>query len=202
MESWIKDDGQVIREDLKDSEFQWFGKDRKRRRGGGVGFLVRKNVQARVINSKSENLMWLVIQERLYEDTLQELQEDILRFRDKGEVGVMGDLNCRIGASSNLIATDKSEDAEVLEIPRRSEDKVLHLQGRNLLGKLNAVDMVLMNGVNNLAQYTSYQSTGNSVIDLFWVEYRSVKRVSEVIVWNHEMEILGDHRIVTMDYQW
>ena len=66
VESWIKDDGQVIREDLKDSEFQWFGKDRKRRRGGGVGFLVRKNVQARVINSKSENLMWLVIQERLY----------------------------------------------------------------------------------------------------------------------------------------
>ena len=100
--------------------------------------------------------MWLVIQERLYlavvyliphdkaeenEDTLQELQEDILRFRDKGEVVVLGDFNCRIGASSNLIATDKSEDAEVLEIPRRSEDKVLHLQGRNLLGKLNAVDM-------------------------------------------------------------
>jgi len=26
--------------------------------------------------------------------------------------------------------------------------------------------------------------------------------VSEVTVWDHEMEILGDHRIVTLDYKW
>jgi endonuclease/exonuclease/phosphatase family metal-dependent hydrolase len=125
-------------------------------RGGGVGFLVRKNIQARVLNSKSENLLWLVIQERLYvavvykaeenEDTLQELQEDVLRWRDKGEIVVMGDFNCRVGELSNYIEADKSEDAEVLEIPRCSEDKVNSLRGRNLLDQLNAVDMVLTNG--------------------------------------------------------
>src|SRR5690242_10760003 len=65
VESWLKDDGREVNEELKNSELQWFGKDRKGRRGGGVGFLVRKNIQARVLNSKSENLMWLVIQERL-----------------------------------------------------------------------------------------------------------------------------------------
>ena len=173
VETWIKDDGQEIREGLKDSEFQWFGKDRKGRRGGGVGFLVRKNIRVRALKSKSENLLWLVIQECLYvavvylipqdkaeenDDTLQELQEDILRLRDKGEVVVTGDFNCRVGGLSNFIATDKSEDAEAQEIPRRSEDKMCNLRGRNLLDKLNAVDMVLMNGVNNLAQYT-FQST-------------------------------------------
>jgi hypothetical protein len=56
--------------------------------------------------------------------------------------------------------------------------------------------------VNHLAQYTSYQVAGNSVIDSFWVEHRALQRASEVTVWDHEMEILGDHRIVTLDYQW
>ena len=150
-----------LAEALKHSEFTWFGIDRKGRRGGGVGFLVRKNLQAGAIESKTENLLWLVIQERLYlavvyvnpgdktgvnADTLQELQQDILRWREKGEVVVMGDFNCRVGELSNSIAVDKSV-AEGVEIARHSDDKKSTLQGRNLMARLNAADMVLVNGV-------------------------------------------------------
>ena len=66
VETWFKDNGRMLEDDLKNSEYQWFGKDRKRRHGGGVGFLVRKNLQAKVINSNSENLMWITVQSNIY----------------------------------------------------------------------------------------------------------------------------------------
>jgi hypothetical protein len=63
--------------------------------------------------------------------------------------------------------------------------------------------MVVMNGVNEKATCTSYQVKGNSVIDLVWVDYRIIKKVMNgLVVWNKDTEILGDHRIVTMDFKW
>ena len=70
-------------------------------------------------------------------DTLQELQEDIIQYKERGEVVVMGDFNCRIGEQSNYMVMS---DSEVLEIARCSEDKVETAQGRTLLEKLNAID--------------------------------------------------------------
>jgi len=145
-ETWIKDGGEELTAELKDSELAWFGRDRKERRGGGVGFLVRKDLQVKVAKqNKSEGLFWVEVQGRLFvavvylipndrsgltEDTLQELQEDIISYRERGEVVVMGDFNCRIGEQSNCIMRG---DSEVLEIARRSEDQVDTVQGRNLL---------------------------------------------------------------------
>src|SRR5690242_20007689 len=59
VETWFKDNGSALEEDLKKSDFQWFGKDRKHRHGGGIGFLVRKKLQAKVLKSSGENLMWI-----------------------------------------------------------------------------------------------------------------------------------------------
>ena len=105
------------------------------------------------------------------ENTLQELQQDIISFKERGEVMVMGDFNCRIGELGNCIT---SGDSEIVEIGRSSEDRVETLQGR----KLNAVDLVVMNGVKQQARFTSYQVAGNSVIDLLWVEHKRVQEVS------------------------
>ena len=87
----------------------------------------------------------------------------------------------------------------MLEIARCSEDQVDTVQGRNLLEKLNAIDLVVMNGVKEQARFTSYQVAGNSVIDLMWVEHKRVQDVLAMTVWNEDMEVLGDHRIMTMD---
>ena len=109
----------------------------------------------------------------------------------------MGDFNCRIGEHSNYMITS---DSEVLEIARCSEDKVETAQGRTLLEKLNAIDLGVMNGVRERARFTSYQVAGNSVIDLMWVEHKRVQDVLALTVWNEDFEVLGDHRIVTMDF--
>ena len=105
VETWIKDGGEELIAELKDSDLMWIGKDRKERRGGGLGFLVRKELQTKVAKqSKSEGLLWLEIQRSLFvavvylvpndrsrrnEDTLQELQQDIISFKERGEVMVM-----------------------------------------------------------------------------------------------------------------
>ncbi len=65
VETWFKDNGRALEEDLKESDFQWFGKDRKHRHCGGIGFLVRKNLQAKIVKSSSENLMWITVHESL-----------------------------------------------------------------------------------------------------------------------------------------
>ena len=177
-----------------------------------MGFLVRKDLQTKLAKqSKREGLLWLEVQRSLFvavvylvpndrsgmnEDTLQELQQDIISFKERGEVMVMGDFNCRIGELSNCIT---SGDSEIVEIGRCSEDRVETLQGRKLIEKLNAVDLVVMNGVKQQARFTSYQVAGNSVIDLLWVEHKRVQDVFAMRVWNEDMEVLGDHRIVTMD---
>ena len=83
------------------------------------GFLVRKDLQAKLAKqNKSEGLFWVEVQGRLFvavvylipndrsgltEDTLQELQEDIISYRERGEVVVMGDFNCRIGEQSHCV---------------------------------------------------------------------------------------------------
>ena len=100
------------------------------------------------------------------EETLHELQQDILRWKEKGSVVVMGDFNCRIGSRSNFLGGESSNDTKMLEVARSSEDKVVSLQGQNLLDGLNAVGMIVVNGVNEKARYTSFQEAGRSVIDL------------------------------------
>ena len=38
------------------------------------------------------------------------------------------------------------------------------------------------------------------MIDLMWVEHKRVQDVLALTVWNEDFEVLGDHRIVTMDF--
>lgn len=139
VETWFKDNGRGLEEELKKSDFQWFGKDRKSSRCGGIGLLVRKNLQSKVINSSSENLMWLIVEPNLYvavvylipkdqtgvnNQTLHELQQDIVRWKDTGgKIVVMGDFNCRIGSRSNFLGGEASDDTAMVEVARSSEHK-------------------------------------------------------------------------------
>jgi len=94
VESWLKDEGMV--KELIVGGWEWFGKDRAGSRGGGIGFLVKRELGVTVPrSSKSENLLWIELggREKLYVSvvylvpkdrdgrnsmTLCELQEDII----------------------------------------------------------------------------------------------------------------------------
>ena len=62
-ETWFGGDGkEKMKEALRETNFMWIGCDRKGRKGGGVGFLVRKEVKIRVPRtSRAEGLMWIEV---------------------------------------------------------------------------------------------------------------------------------------------
>ncbi len=90
------------------TEWSWFGLDRKGRRGGGLGFVVKKALKPRVMKvSKADNILWLEVTSGIKwyvavvyllpkncgdtnELTLSELQRTCVDFEGKGKVVVMG----------------------------------------------------------------------------------------------------------------
>jgi hypothetical protein len=75
-------------------------------------------------------------------------------FDGKGKVVVMGDFNSRVGELPNIL---NSREAAVT-ISRCSEDKMVNAEGRLILEALNAVGMVLLNGVGERARCTREKS--------------------------------------------
>ena len=114
---------------LNETEWNWVGKERKGRRGGGVGFLVKKEVRARVAKiTRAEGLLWVETEDRrgkiflalvylapgtfprvkeLNQELLDELSEDIHFFREQGRVCILGDFNCRIGELESRVGSEE-----------------------------------------------------------------------------------------------
>jgi len=135
--------------------------------------------------------------------TLCELQEDIIYWRSKGKVVVVGDFNARVGELSNIIHTPDSDISEEGRIFKRSSlDKIVDSQGRKVLECMNAVGMVLVNGLQDKAEWTSYQYGGNAVIDLIWVEADRIGNFRNCKVWNEDAFVIGDHRMISIDGIW
>ena len=106
--------------ELEKSEWAWFGKERKGRRGGGLGFLVKKVLKPRIVRaSKNCNLLWIEVateckwflavvylipyDAEANEKTLTDLQQDTLDLASMGRVVVLGDFNSRVGALPNTL---------------------------------------------------------------------------------------------------
>src|SRR5687767_10410424 len=54
--------GQRYHYELQDTAFTWIGKDRKGRRGGGVGFMVKDNLNPKKVSeSRTGNELWIYI---------------------------------------------------------------------------------------------------------------------------------------------
>ena len=124
-ESWEKEETRIDVEGYK-----WFGKPRIKqnspRGDGGVGFLVRECLvnEVEFINTvKYEESVWMKIRsergrEALYigcvymptdstsisvmDSCYERLKEDVLSFREKGKVVLLGDFNARVGRSAQL----------------------------------------------------------------------------------------------------
>ena len=96
---------------------------------------------------------------------LMELEKDILMFQKKGKVMVMGDFNHRIGNIESRIL----RDGEVTRFERTTKDinipSFLKHRGQVFVDMMNTSHMVILNGLDNEGDLTSYQHNGNSVVD-------------------------------------
>ena len=100
--------------------YVWYGRNREgcKRASGGVGILVRKELQSRLLSCQREGVVWMELKLRegkkvavgvMYanpegvrtdetEDQFEEVQEEVGRLQEEGyEVVVMGDFNAHIG---------------------------------------------------------------------------------------------------------
>ena len=151
-ESWEREDTRIEVESYK-----WFGKPQNSRRGeGGVGFLVRECLVSEVefiTSVEYEESVWMKVRggrgrSALYVGCVYmptdsaavdagyvRLKEDVLSFRQKGKVVLLGDFNARVGRSVEL------DDV----IGMFGED-TCYASGNRLVSFLNEVEMVVCNG--------------------------------------------------------
>ena len=154
-ESWEREDTRIEVEGYK-----WFGKPRSnqnsRRGEGGVGFLVCECLVSEVEFITSEESVWMKVRggrgrSALYVGCVYmptdstsvaavdagcvRLKEDVLSFRQKGNVVLLGDFNARVGRSVEL------DDV----IGMFGEDTCI-ASGNKLVSFLNEVEMVVCNG--------------------------------------------------------
>ena len=154
-ESWEKEDSRKSVD-----RYKWFGKPHDVQRWeGGVAFLVRDclvNEVELVGEVKYAEGVWMKVRgERgrsaLYigcvymptdgsgkatiEDSYNLLKEDVLTFKQKGKVGLLGDFNARVGRSS-----------EVENVIGMFGEETFNASGKKLISFLNEVELVVCNG--------------------------------------------------------
>src|SRR5206468_3670941 len=106
------------------------------------------------------------INEKLWD----ELNEDVMYFREKGRVCIIGDFNSRIGEMRSrcmsLKEEEEDEEEEKVRVWKRcSQDKKSDKAGKRLVQFMNDHELIILNGISDIALWTSIQIQGNSVID-------------------------------------
>ena len=199
--------------ELYGTEWVWIGKDRQRRNGGGLGFLVRKSLKPRTPKPGSESILWLEVEfcEKWFiaiiyitphapianvMEVLADLRQGIVEFSGKGRIVVMGDFNSRVGDLPNSINPLTGSQAP-LAVRRTSKDQKVSSRGRKVMASLNAAGLVLLNGVGERAEFTTH---GNTVIDLIWVQSGDMSAVDQFMVVEEQVK-LSDHFMVTVSFR-
>jgi hypothetical protein len=219
-ETWCKGEHHIEIE-RKMGGWDWHEQRRKKRHknstraDGGVGGLVREGWASKKVKCKSDNMIIIWMKggkewgdtflfivylapgkrwEISNEETMIELEFQIMMHEKKGTVVVIGDFNRRMGDLSSVI----QEDGLTREYKRESDDKKVTKEGRDLMKRMNALSMILMNGVAGRAvEATCVSKNSSSVIDLMWVKEDDIGRVRKMEVWN-QMDIGSDHFMVHM----
>ena len=133
------------------------------------------------------------------------VREGIIKYKDKGHVMLMGDLNCRTGTADDCIPNDESTnfinipvDVPTIEIDdiisngtvnilksRISQDKLLNEYGRELLAICKSNNMFIVNGRigdSPDGNFTCHTSNGQSVVDYFIVDSELLSNGTEFSV--------------------
>jgi hypothetical protein len=125
--------------------------------------------------------------------TLTELRRGIVEFAGKGKILVMGDFNTRMGSLPNSINLMTGSQAPLV-VARSSKDQTVSSMGRKVMAFLNNAGLVLLNGVREMAEYTTH---GNTVIDLIWTQSGDLDAIEQLTVVEEKVK-LSDHFLVTI----
>jgi len=195
--------------------YNWISVNR-RRKNGGIGFMVKKGLGAEGIKHVNPNVLWLKIDKdpplfiggvyrsptTNFDDTMTELKGEMAKRLEEGNVIILGDFNARIGEEPsvvNAVDVEETEDRRTV-FPRKSQDKNKNREGMELLNTMNALNMVILNGISGTAEFTCHQPRGSSVIDLACVDARILVCSSQFTVWDDEWSVdLSDHSLVSFD---
>ena len=102
------------RDELNGTDYEWFGRQQKKEQGkegrGGVGFLVKKNLEV-VKEGKEGNLLWMSVgkQEPWHLALVYMSRKTEVSQSDRGvarrcrRLVVLGDFNSRIGEIPNVM---------------------------------------------------------------------------------------------------
>src|ERR1700722_19015513 len=140
------------------------------------------------------------------EELFDELNQDIIFFREQGKICILGDFNCRIGELESRISREggdegeerKGREEEEIIYKRRSEDKIMNKGGRNLVDFMNAHNLIIVNGIDSLAPMTSLQVRGQTVIDYIICDQNLYEQVKNFRTWEGEFSMISDHRLLTL----
>jgi len=114
--------------------------------------------------------------QRLEMNILDAIESDIYKYKNMGEIILLGDLNGRVGLSPDFIANDSDKHLpmdddykiDCTQQARNSQDKHTDNRGKHILEICIAAQLRLLNGRkigDTLGYYTSHQYNGSSVVD-------------------------------------
>ena len=177
----FKDDFHCVTKIRKNRKKNDFG-------SGGLALLVRKGSGTPRLakESGSDEILWVEMEglsQKVYIAVVylvpvkstrykfngavrRELEVDIIKFRNRGTVVIMGDLNSRIGMANPREGVWRNNY-------RGNRDKKTNDNGREWIKLTSNTDMVTLTGLYGEADYTCFNVEGNSVVDHICVDRRS-----------------------------
>ena len=206
VESWLKGSSNIMDAELFGSDWVWL-KDRMKRKGGGLGFLAKKSLKPRLPKPGKESILWLEVEfcgkwylgliylvpSALIASKmaiLSEIRQGIVEFSGKGKLLVLADFNARMGDLPNSLNLLSGSQVPFL-VARTSRDQKV---GRKVLASLNEVGLVLLNGVGEMAEFTTL---GDTVIDLIWAQSGDLNAFEQLSVLEDEVGVSDHHFLVT-----
>ena len=140
------------------------------------------------------------------QDTLSFIENDIMKYSQKGYISILGDLNARTGCKDDIINNDSNigngcdfytVDNDVFV--RKSEDRDVSARGNRILDLCIGSRLRIANGRvtgDVLGKFTCHKPSGSSVVDYVIVDECIFKNVLYVHIGNYNGQ-LSDHCLVS-----
>ena len=173
--------------------------------------MVKKSLNPKLLSSASDNVLWVWVLGIVYMipgeksgvnlSTLDCLEVEVQWRAEHSRILVMGDFNARVGELPNIVSDPDGEEEKLFSVPRTSVDTKVDSFGRRVMNSMNAIGLVLVNGIKERAEWTSFQRLGNAAVDLIWVPIESVSKVEKLKMWKEGNLVFGDHAMVSIILQ-
>ena len=220
-ETWRKDDSKINIQGFWDFS-QIRPKIKKSGRySGGISIFVKNDIRegVKIINSSSEGFIWIKLLKSFFGlsndifmcavyippkgatrhdsgDYFEELSNHLVKYIDKGNIILLGDLNSRIGKEISNTNTNSVNSHSLIDnmLPQEvctkidsksSCDNIINNFGKKLLSICKAFDLIVANGRcpgDMIGNFTCHTKRGASVVDLIIIDSQILNLISKVKV--------------------